>query len=175
MCRYPPITIDRYLDLPSTQRIQIHIPNRHNATPPLQTLVQAPTHSTPTPPTPSQPKHRHTFNIPPVTSGLVKPKPNPLNHSPPSPPTPPLAKHIHISHTSPTPLNPSTTLIHITSAAQDTILEPHVPPTCPARTTTTPYQSPTPALHSPSHSLNKHIYNINNDTRTTVTPTTAST
>ena len=40
--RYPPSTIHRYLDLPSTQRIQTHISHRHNTTPPLQTLVQAP-------------------------------------------------------------------------------------------------------------------------------------
>ena len=58
-------------------------------TPPLQTLVQAPTHSPPTPPTPPQPKHRHTSNTPHVPTGLVKSKPN--HHTPltPSPPTPP--------------------------------------------------------------------------------------
>ena len=32
----------RYLDLPSTQRIQTHTSHRHNTTPPLPTLVQAP-------------------------------------------------------------------------------------------------------------------------------------
>ena len=30
MCRYPPSTIHRYLDLPSTQRIQAHTSHRHN-------------------------------------------------------------------------------------------------------------------------------------------------
>ena len=45
MCnRYPPRTIHRYLDLPSTQRIQTHNSHRHNTTPldpgpnPLPTL-----------------------------------------------------------------------------------------------------------------------------------------
>ena len=42
MCRYPPSTIHRYLDLPSTQRIQTHTLHRHNTTPPFPTLVQAP-------------------------------------------------------------------------------------------------------------------------------------
>ena len=42
MCRYPPSTIHRYLDLPSTQRIQTHTSHRHNTTPPLPTLVQTP-------------------------------------------------------------------------------------------------------------------------------------
>ena len=42
LCRYPPSTIHRYLDLPSTQRIQTHTSYRHNTTPPLPTLVQAP-------------------------------------------------------------------------------------------------------------------------------------
>ena len=42
MCRYPPSTINKYLGLPSTQRIQTHTSHRHNTTPPLSTLVQAP-------------------------------------------------------------------------------------------------------------------------------------
>ena len=33
MCRYPPSTIHRYLDLPSTQRNQTHTSHRHNTTP----------------------------------------------------------------------------------------------------------------------------------------------
>ena len=72
MCRYLPSTIQRYLDLPSTQRIQTHTSHRHNTTPPLPTLVQAP-YTT-------QPKHRHMSNILPVPTGLVKPKPNSLIH-----------------------------------------------------------------------------------------------
>ena len=47
------------------------------------------------------------------------------------------AKHIHISHTSPTPLTPRTTLIHSTSAAIDKIPEPRAPPTCHALNTIT--------------------------------------
>ena len=58
--------------------------------------------SKPLPPTPPQPRHRHTSNTPLVPTTLVKLKPNPLIHSPHSPLTPPLAKHIHISHTPPT-------------------------------------------------------------------------
>ena len=93
--------------------------HRHNTTPPLQTLVQSP-YPLPTPHL-HHPHHRnpdtHTSSIPPVRTGLVKLKPNPLIHSPTSPPTPPQTKHIHISHTSPTPRTPRTTLIHSTSAA----------------------------------------------------------
>ena len=109
---------------------------------------------------PPQPKHRHTSNTPAVLTGLVKPKRNPLIHSPPCPPTPPRANHIHISHTSPTPLIPSTTLIHITSAELDTIAEPRVQPTCPALITSTHHPSPTPALPSPSqpHSLSAYTH-----------------
>ena len=56
MHRYPPSTIYRYLDLPSTQRIQTRTSHRHNTTPPLPTLVQAP------PPTPylHHPQHCNT-------------------------------------------------------------------------------------------------------------------
>ena len=42
MRRYPPSTIYRYLDLPSTQIIQTHKSHRHKTTPLFQTLVQAP-------------------------------------------------------------------------------------------------------------------------------------
>ena len=66
-------------------------------------------------------KHRHTSHTPPVTTGLVKPKPNPLiplsTHTAPS---------IHISHTPPTPL---TTLISSTSPVLDKTPEPPLPPT----------------------------------------------
>ena len=146
MCRYPPSTIHRYLDLPSTQRIQTHTSHRHNTTPPLPTLVQAP--YPPTPNTPPQPKHRHMSNTPPVPTGLVKPKPNSLIHSPPSPPTPPQAKHMHMSQTPPTPLTS-------TSPVLDKTPEPRVP-LIHALTTTTPHPDPTPALPSPSHSHSTH-------------------
>ena len=42
MRRYPPSTMYRYLDLPYTQIIQTHHSQRHNTTPHLQTLIQAP-------------------------------------------------------------------------------------------------------------------------------------
>ena len=45
--------IHRYLDLPSTQRIQTHTSHRHNTTPPLPTPVQAPY------PTLHHPHHRN--------------------------------------------------------------------------------------------------------------------
>ena len=154
MRRYPPSIMHRYLDLPSTQSIQTHTSHRHNITPRLQILVQAP-YPLPTThlhhPHYPQPKHRHTSNTPSVPTGLVKPKPNSLIHSP-------RAKHIHISHTPPTPHIPRTTLIQTTSTALDTIPEPLVPPTCPALTT--PHPSLTPALSSTSHhhtlSADKH-------------------
>ena len=41
MCRNLPNTIYRYLDMPSTQRIQTHNTHIHNTTPPSQTLAQA--------------------------------------------------------------------------------------------------------------------------------------
>ena len=106
MCRYPPSTIHRYLDLPSTQRNQTHTSHRHNTPHLSRPWSKPPNHSPPTPPTPPtppQPKHRHMSNTPPVSTGLVKPKPNSLIHSPPSPPTPPRAKHIYMSNTPPTP------------------------------------------------------------------------
>ena len=42
MCRYPPSTIHRYLDLPSTHKIQTHNSHRYNTTPPLQTMGPSP-------------------------------------------------------------------------------------------------------------------------------------
>ena len=125
MCKNPPSTLYRYLDLPSTQSIQTHNTHRHNTTPPSQTQTQASTHSPSTPPTPTppQPKHRHISKFPHVPPELVKPRPNSVTHSPPTPPTPPRAKHIHMSHTPPTPL---TTLISCTSPALDKTHEPRV-------------------------------------------------
>ena len=131
MCRYPPSTIHRYLDLPSTQIIQTHTSHRHNTTPPPPTQVQTPTHSPPTRPTPPQPKYRHMSNTPPVPTGLVKPKPNSLIHSPP---TPPRAKRIHMSHIPPKPL---TILISSTSA----VLTKHL----------------NHVYHSYTHSLQPHL------------------
>ena len=116
-------------------------------------------------------RHRNqnidTSNTPPVHTGLLKPKPNPLIHSPPSPPTPPRSTHIHISPTPPTSHIPRTTLIHNTSAALDTMPEPRVPPTCPALTT--PHPSPTPAFPSTSHH-----HTLSADTHATQTTVHAS-
>ena len=124
MRRYPPSTIYRDLNLPSTQIIQTQNTHRHYTTPPSQTLAQAAHELPPTPPTPPQPKHRpHLPHVPPE---LVKPKPNSLTQSPPPPPTPPGANHIHMSHAPPTPL---TTLISSMSHALDKTPERHVPTT----------------------------------------------
>ena len=123
MRRYPTSTIHRYLDLPSTQIIQTHNSHRHNTTPPLQTLIQAPAHSPHTPSTPPQPKHRHTSNTSPVPTGLVNTKSKPLIHSPhlhpcrpeqnvsPNQPTPPNSKQIN--HLSPNHIYTKSTPNHI--------------------------------------------------------------
>ena len=64
MRRYPPSTIYRYLNLPSTQKIQTH--KSHILTPhhPSRPWSKSPTHSPPTPSTPPQPKHKYTSNTP---------------------------------------------------------------------------------------------------------------
>ena len=100
MRRYPASTIPIYMDLPSTQKIKTYISHRYNTTPPLHTLVQAPTHSPHTSPTPPQHKHRHTSITPPVLTWLVKSKPNPLIYSPPLHPRRPAPSqtHTHITH-----------------------------------------------------------------------------
>ena len=56
MCRYQPSTIYRYLNMPSTQRIQTHNSNRHNITPLVQILFQAFYLTRPTPHTRPHPK-----------------------------------------------------------------------------------------------------------------------
>ena len=96
-------------------------------TPPLQTQVQSPYHSPPTPPQPKTDTRPSHF---PCSHRICKAQTqsyHPLT-PPPSPPTPP--RHIHILHIPPTPLTPRRTL--------NTIPEPRVPPSCPALTTTTP-------------------------------------
>ena len=162
MRKYPPITVYRYLDLPSTQRIQTH---KHNTTPPDPGPSRPPTlpntiHTTAT-------KHRHMSYFP-ISSRIGKAQTYHVTHSPPTPPTPPQAKHIHMPHTPPTPL---TTLISSTSPALDKTPEPHVPPIY-TLTATTPTPDPTPALPSSSHPHNIHTCNTNNST---VTATTAPT
>ena len=94
-----------HLDLPSTQRIQTHTSHRHNTTPPLPTLVQAPypTHTTATK---TQTHVQHS----PVPRGLVKPKPNSLIHSPPST----SQTHTHVTHST------NTSHKHVTCTRQNT-------------------------------------------------------
>ena len=115
MCRYPPSTIHRYLDLPSTQRILTHTSHRHKTTPPLPTLVQTP-YPLPTYTTASK-TQTHVQHLPcPHRIGKDQTQ---FSH----PLTPLRAKHIHMSHTPPTPL---TTLISSTSPVLDKIPEPRV-------------------------------------------------
>ena len=95
MRRYPPITIYRYLDLPSTQRIRTH---RHNTNPPFQTLVQAP-HPLPTYTTATQIQTHIKFS--PCSHRIGKPQIQSSYQPILSPPTPPRDKQIHISHTPP--------------------------------------------------------------------------
>ena len=81
---------------------------------------------------------------------MVNPKRNPLIYTPPlSTHAAPSQTHTHL--TCSTNSSHPTTLIHSTLAALDTIPEPRVPHTCSALTTTTPQQSPIPALSSSSH------------------------
>ena len=149
MRRYLPSTIHRYLDLPSTQRTQTHISQRHYTNPPDPgpSTYPLPTYTTHTTSTPTHTHLQHS----PCSHRIGKSQTQSSHPFTPSPPTQPRAKHIHISHTSPTPLIPRTTLIHSTSAALDTIPEPRAPPTYPSLTTTTSHPSPTPAFPSPSH------------------------
>ena len=161
MCRHLPSTIHRYLDLPSTQRIQIHTAHRHITTPPLTTLVLAP-YPLPTSPTP--PQHRHMSNTP-YSHRIGKAQTQSSSTHPPLHPRCP-ETNTHISHTSPAPLIPRTTLIHSMSAALDTIHEPHVPPTY-------LIHSPHQYCHHP-HSLSIHTCNTNNSTCITVTSTTVT-
>ena len=73
MRTYPPSTIYRYVSMPYTQRIQTQNTHIYNTTTPSQILDQARTHPKPspqTPPTPLQPKHRHTSHTPPVQTHL---------------------------------------------------------------------------------------------------------
>ena len=181
MCRYRPSTIHRYLDLPSTQRIQTHTSNIHNTTPPLPTLVQAP-YPLPTlvqAPYPLPTYTPHTTATKTQTHVQHSPCPQRIDKAQaqfshpltPSPPAPPRAKHIHMPHTPPTPL---TTLISSTSHVLDTTHEPRVP-LIHALTATIPPPDPTPAFPSPSHPHSSPTCNTNNSTCILVTATTALT
>ena len=175
MCRYPPSTIHRYLDLPSTQINQTHTSHRHNTTPPLPTLVHAPyplpTYTTHTTATKTQTHVQHSpcphrigkaqtqFSYPFTTSS-----PTP----PPSPPIPPRAKHIYMPHTPPTPL---TTLISSTSPVLDKTPEPRVP-LIHTLSANTPPPDPTPTLLSPSHhhTLTAHTHATQTTVHTSPSP-----
>ena len=145
MCRYPPSTIHRYLDLPSTQIIQTHTSHRHNTTPPLPPLVQAPY------PLPTYTSHTHTTATKTQTHVQHSPCPHRISKGQTqfSHPLTPLsthtarAKHIYMSHTPPTPL---TSMSHVL----DKTPEPRGP-LIHALTATTPHPDPPPPLPSPSH------------------------
>ena len=126
MRRCPPRTIHRYLDLPSTQRIQIHNSHRHNTTPPLQTPIQAPyplpTYTTHTTATKTQTHLQHfpcshrigksqTQSSHPLTPLSTQAAPSQththLTHSTKLHPTPPNSTQLH-----PTP--PNSTQLHPT-------------------------------------------------------------
>ena len=140
MCRYPSSTIHRYLDLPSTQRIQTHTSHRHNTTPPLPTHVQAP-YPLPTYTTATKTQTHVQHSTCPQRIGKAQTQfSHPL--TPRSTHTA-RAKHIHMSHTPPTPLTS-------TSPVLDKTPEPRVP-LIHTLTATTPHPDPTPALPSPSH------------------------
>ena len=126
-----------------------------------------PSHSSSRPPTPPQPKHRQTFNTPPVLTGLVKPKLNPLI---PSPPHTARAKHIHISHT-PTATHPTyhTHLLRVSCARHNNSPSVHTH----TLTTTTHPRPPTPAF--PSHWHPHTLSPSSHTTQTTVYTVTAPT
>ena len=114
--------------------------HRHNTTPPLPTLVQAPYPlTTYTTATKTQTHVQHS----PCPQRIGKAQTQVSHPLTPSPPTPPRAKHKHMSHTPPTPLTS-------TSPELDKTPEPRVPHIH-ALTATTPHPDPTPALPSPSH------------------------
>ena len=130
--------------------------HRHNTTPPLPSLVQAP-YPLPTYIT-------HTTAIKTQTPIQYSPCPHRIGKSqtqlshpltPLSTP-PPRAKHIRMSHTPPTPL---TTLISSTLPVLDKTPEPRVP-LIHELTATTPPTDPTPALPSLSqpHTLTAHTH-----------------
>ena len=151
MCRHPPSTIHRYLDLPSTQIIQTHTSPRHNTTSPLPTLVQAPyplpTYTTHTTATKTQTHVQHS----PCPHRIGKAQTQFSYPLTPSPPTPPRAQHIHMSHTPPTPL---TSMSHVL----DKTPEPRVP-LIHALTATTPHPDPHQHCHHPcTITLSQHIH-----------------
>ena len=143
MCRYPPSTIHRYLDLLSTQIIQTHTSHRHNTTPPLPTLIQAPyslpTYTTHTTATKTQTHVQHS----PCPHRIGKAQTQ-FSHplTPLSTHTAPSQTHTHVTHST------NTSHKHVTCTRQNTWT------TCTTHTHTHRNHTspePTPALPSPSH------------------------
>ena len=132
MRRYPPSTIHRYLDLPSKQRIQTRTPHRHNITPPLQTLVQAPyqlpTYTTHTTATKTQTHVQHSpcsYRIGKVETQSSHPLTPPLHPTRPEPNT--YTSHIlHQLLTSHAPHSSITRQLRSTPYLNH-VYHPHVP------------------------------------------------
>ena len=116
------IAIETRVKITRKSRLTTH---RDIATTPFQPLVHTPytlpIYTTHTTTTQTQTHIQHS----PFSHRIDKAQTQSSYPLTPSPPTPPRAKHIHNSHTPPTPF----TLIPSTSAALDTIPEPHIPPT----------------------------------------------
>ena len=108
-------TIHRYLDLPSTQRIQTHTSHRHNTTPLLPTPVQAPyplpTYTTHTTATKTQTHVQHS----PCPQRIVKAQTQ-FSHplTPLSTHTAPSQTHTHVTHST------NTSHKHVTCTRQNT-------------------------------------------------------
>ena len=119
MRRYPPSTIHRYLDLPSTQRIQTHTSHGHNTTTTLPTLVQAP-YLLPTNTTHTTATKQNTDTRPalPCSHWIVKAQPqssHPL--TPLSTHTAQSQTHTHVTHS--TYASHHTHLKHVTCTRQN--------------------------------------------------------
>ena len=147
MRRHPPSTIYRYLELPSTQKIQTHNTHRHNITSPSKTLAQA---AHPLSPNTTHTTETKTPLSPCYSRILVMPKPNLVTDSPP-----PRAKHTPVTHSIYT--SNHTYLQHVTCTSQtpERVLPIY------ALTATTPPTEPTSALTSPSqqtHMQHKQLY-----------------
>ena len=131
MRRYPPSTIHRYLDLPSTQRIQSRTSHRHNTTPPLHTLVQAPyllptyiTHTIATK-TQTHDQHSHTPPTPHIPRTTLIHNTSAALDTIPEPRVPPTCHALTTTHAFPTPVFLSTSHHHTlstdTHATQTTV------------------------------------------------------
>ena len=161
MSRYPPSTIHRNLDLLSPQRIQNLNTDRHNTSPPSQTLNQA-THPLPLNTTQSTTAQTQTHvQHSPCSYRIGKAQ---IYSSHPNHPhnsyTAPSQTHIHFTNSTYTS-HPCTTRISSTSSAVDTKPEPHVSPrtsrtSCTSRTYRTSCTSCARIPHTP-HSPQPHL------------------